>query len=195
MATMLRTADLRTLITEAQQIDSDVQQIFETLTAEQLNWQPHAKEWSVGQCFEHLTIATSSYFPMLREILAGTRRPSLWERAPILPNLWSALLFRMLEPDGSGRAVAPPSWQPSSSALDAGIITTFLHCHAECTDLLRQSQSLDLNMVVSSPAAALITYRLLDAYRIIIIHNRLHIGQAQRVMQQPGFPALVQEVR
>jgi hypothetical protein len=190
MATFLRTADLDTLIREADQMIPEVQQIFGSLTAEQLNWKPGADEWSVGQCFEHLTIATSSYFPLLRAIQAGTKHQTMWERIPLLPGVWSNLLMNMIEPDGSGKAVAPPAWQPSQSAIDAGMVATFLRCDHECLELMRASHNLDLTMIIASPAAAFITYSLLDAYRIIVIHNRLHIGQAQRVMQQPGFPAI-----
>ncbi len=188
MASFLRTADLDTLINEAEQIVPQVQQIFGSLTVNQLNWKPHPQEWSVGQCFEHLTIATSSYFPMLQAIQVGTKRHTFWERLPFLPRMWSNLVLNMIEPDGSGKATAPPSWQPSQSALDAGIVEAFLCCHHECIDLMNASRSHDLRRIVTSPAAVFVTYSLLDAYRIIIIHDQLHIGQAQRVMQQAAFP-------
>jgi hypothetical protein len=41
---------------------------------------------------------------------------------------------------------------------------------------------------VTSPAARFITYDLLDAYRIIVVHGQLHLQQARRVTEQAGFP-------
>ncbi len=34
----------------------------------------------------------------------------------------------------------------------------------------------------------LVTYSLMDAYRIIVVHEQNHFVQAKRVMEWPGFP-------
>src|SRR5919112_472867 len=42
--------------------------------------------------------------------------------------------------------------------------------------------------MVTSPVAAVATYSLLDAYRIVVAHERKHFEQARRVTEEAGFP-------
>ena len=41
---------------------------------------------------------------------------------------------------------------------------------------------------VTSPVSPVATYSLLDAYRIVVAHERKHFEQARRVTQAEGFP-------
>jgi hypothetical protein len=43
-------------------------------------------------------------------------------------------------------------------------------------------------IIIYSPVTKVVTYSLLDAYRIIAAHERRHFEQARRVMEMPGFP-------
>jgi hypothetical protein len=43
-------------------------------------------------------------------------------------------------------------------------------------------------IVIQSPVAPVAFYSMLDAFRIIVTHERRHLLQAQRVTQSPGFP-------
>jgi len=40
----------------------------------------------------------------------------------------------------------------------------------------------------SSPVSRIITYSLLDAYTIIVVHEKRHFLQARRVLDSSGFP-------
>ncbi len=188
MTLNFRTAQLAELSAEADAITAAVEQTFAMLSVSQLNWKPAPREWGVGQCFDHLTIVTTSYFPLIRSILDGTKQSTFWEKIPGLPGLCANLLLGVVEPVNPTPAPAPPAWRPTERAVDAGIVAIFLQTHQEFTQLLRASANLDLAMIISSPSAAFITYSLLDAYRINLSHERLHMAQAQRVMQQAGFP-------
>jgi hypothetical protein len=55
---------------------------------------------------------------------------------------------------------------------------------------MKATEHLDLEkIVITSPALALVTYTLLDAYRVIVVHERRHFQQARRVTEESGFPA------
>ena len=183
-----RTAHLAELSAEADAITGSVEQTFAGLSASQLNWKPAPQEWGVGQCFDHLTIVTASYIPLIQSILDGTKRGTFWEKIPGLPGLCANLLLGVVDPVNPTRAPAPPSWRPTEQVVDTGVVAVFLQTHQAFTQLLRASAKLDLAMIISSPSAVFMTYTLLDAYRINISHERLHMAQAQRVMQQTGFP-------
>lgn len=42
--------------------------------------------------------------------------------------------------------------------------------------------------VVTSPFLAIMTYKLDDAYTVLVEHTKRHIRQAKRVMEAEGFP-------
>jgi hypothetical protein len=189
MAANFRQSSLEELLAEAEQITAGVERTFGELTPEQLNWKPDAKEWSAGQCFEHLILTTTPYFGIAQGVLDGTRRPSFWGRVPGMPAFGANLILSMIEPDGSRKVPAPPAMRPSRSSIPSDIVGSFLRCHAQVTQVLQASRGQDLSFVITSPLSPLIGYSLLDAYRIIITHHRLHMGQAERVMARSGFPA------
>jgi hypothetical protein len=45
--------------------------------------------------------------------------------------------------------------------------------------------------IMVSPFVRVVTYTVLDGYRIVAAHNQRHIDQARRVLQSPGFPSAV----
>ena len=54
---------------------------------------------------------------------------------------------------------------------------------------MKATEDLDLEKIkISSPVSNLITYSLMDAYRIIITHEKRHFLQATRVAEMDGFP-------
>ena len=45
-----------------------------------------------------------------------------------------------------------------------------------------------LSTNVTSPVSRVITYSLLNAYRIVVVHEHLHLRQARAVAASAGFP-------
>lgn len=179
-----RHADVPQLIALAERIAASVQTTFGGLTAAQLNWKPQPDEWSIGQCFDHLNISTRTYFPMLEQVRAGTRQPTLAERIPILPALLGPLLIRMLDPATARPMPAPAVFQPTQSTVDSNIISTFLATQQQFIAYLHDLSGVDLRReIITSPAARFVTYSLLDACRIIVVHEELHSVQATRVLE------------
>jgi hypothetical protein len=41
---------------------------------------------------------------------------------------------------------------------------------------------------MTSPFVRVITYSVLDGWRLMLAHDRRHVEQAKRVMATPGFP-------
>jgi len=188
MATDLRHADLPYLVREAADLGRLAEQQFGGLTPRQLNWRPNPDEWSVGQCLDHLIIATTTYFPAFRDIQAGTKRSTAWERLPLLPSLFGPWLIRLLSPERSRKIRAPAVFRPTESLIDPQIVGTFAATQRELVGFMAGTTPRDLDRIVTSPAARFITYALLDAYRIIVVHDQLHLQQARRVTELAGFP-------
>ena len=158
--------------------------VFGRLSAEQINWKPSEREWSIGQCFDHLIISNRPYVPIFEEILAGRRRRRIWERMPLLPRLFGGLLINALRADSGRRVKARPAFYLSSSHIAPAIIATFLEQQERLLRLMEASRGLDLDgITITSPVVHFVTYSMMDACRIIVVHEQNHFVQATRVME------------
>jgi DinB superfamily len=183
------TADLATLISSANKIADESRSTFGNLTASQLNWKPSPERWSVAQCFDHLIAANSGYFPIIEEVLSG-RKPTLWQSMPVLPGLTGRLFIKSLDPSSTRKIKAPKRFEPAQSDISGTVINDFTAQQGRIVERMKATEHLDLDkIVITSPAAAVITYSLMDAYRIIVVHEQRHFQQAKRVTEESGFPA------
>lgn len=183
-----QTADLRSLISAANDIAAEAKTTFGRLSPSQLNWKPSAERWSVAQCFDHLLTSNNGYFPIIEGVLAG-HKPRLWQRMPVLPGLAGKLLIKSLDPKSTRRIKAPKKFQPAQSDISPSVIDDFAEQQAKIVEKMKATEHLDLEkIIITSPVASAITYSLMDAYRIIVVHERRHFEQAKRVTDEPTFP-------
>ncbi len=189
MAITIATADLPALLAEAATVGAEFERRFGGLSEAQLNWQPNPEEWSIGYCVEHVITANRSYIAPIEHILAGTRRPTFWERVPLLPGLFGSLLIRALAPGASGHVRAPKVFLPSTTAVPGDVMARFATQQRELIGLMERCSALDLtSIIITSPAAWFVTYSLLDAFRIIVVHLQHHLHQTSKLLALPEFP-------
>ena len=183
----LSLAEVRTGLSE---VARDTQSTFGRLDARQLNWRPDATRWSVAQCFEHLLLANRLMFEAADVALNGTAPRTIWQRMPGLPRrMFGRMLVRSQAPSNARRFTASPQALPGSSDVAADIIQRFVE---QDRDALARVQALDERVaartIMISPFIKVITYSVLDGWRLVFAHDRRHIEQARRVTQSPGFP-------
>jgi DinB superfamily len=184
-----QSADLPSLIAATNSIAREAKETFGALTPAQLNWKPSAERWSVGQCFEHLLNSNKGYFPIIDSVLAG-QKPTFWQRVPVLPGIMGKLLIKSLDPASTRKLKAPKDFVPAQSDISSSVINDFVAQQATIVEKMKATEHLDLEkIVITSPALRVVTYSLLDAYRVIVVHERRHFQQAQRVTADSGFPA------
>ena len=183
-----RKANLPTLISEANLVATEAKSTFGQLTTSQLNWKPSAERWSVAQCFEHLLTSNKGYLPIVESVLAG-KKPTLWERMPVIPGLAGGLLIKSLDPATTRKMKAPKSFEPVQSDIRPSVIDDFVAQQGAIVEKMKATEHLDLEkIVITSPALSVVTYSLIDAYRIIVAHEHRHFQQAKRVTEEAGFP-------
>ncbi|MEI8167108.1 MAG: DinB family protein [Chloroflexales bacterium] len=189
MQSSVRQASLPQLIPLFEQLTREIDRRLGHLSAIQLNWRPNPEEWSLGQCLEHLIIANRAYFVPLEQLLAGQKPTTIWERLPVAPALFARLLIDALEPAANRRVQAPKIFQPGQSAVERQILTTFAQQQQRMVELMRACERLDAaNIIITSPIAAFVTYSLLDAFRIIVVHAQHHLAQTVKLLSLPEFP-------
>jgi hypothetical protein len=174
---------------EAEAIAGDAKAFFGHLNGEQLNWKPAADSWSVAQCLDHLITINREYYPVFDRILKGEHRRTLLHRLPLLPAMFGRLMVNALSPNTSRKLKAPATAQPSSSSIDPQIVGHFITHQRETLGRMRLLENRSpAEVIITSPFASFVVYSLLDAFRIVVAHERRHFAQAQRVMDADGFP-------
>lgn len=180
---------LETLIGQASAIANETNSTFGHLSSSQLNWKPGADRWSIAQCFDHLVTTNQGYFPIFDQILQGQRKTSLLERVPVLPSMWGRLAVKSLDPNTKRKLKAPRNIQPSNSDIDGQILKDFIGQQNHIVEYMTGMKELNLDrIVVTSPILAIMTYSLMDAFRIIVVHERRHFQQAKNVASDNRFP-------
>jgi len=106
------------------------------------------------------------------------------------------LLTKAVAPESTRKLKAPKVFHPSSSRIDGAIIRRFIDQQNQIIRYMKATEDLDLEkIIISSPVTKVITYSLMDAYRIIITHEKRHLLQAMRVSEMDGFPTCGEDVR
>jgi DinB superfamily len=185
----MKNEELPGLIAEATAIATDAERTFGRLSYEQLNWKRRPEEWSVAQCFDHLVKIDSTYFPQFRQIEQGQYSPTWRDRVPIVGRLFGSLVLGAVQPQAQRKFKAARHVEPSTSGIDSSILARFTAHQQEVIEHMNRTGNLDLSsIVVKSPVAPVVFYSLLDAFRIIVAHERRHMAQAERVTAAGGFP-------
>ena len=142
----------------------------------------------MAQCFDHLLTSNKGYIPVVDNVLAG-HKPTLWQSMPVLPGLMGKLLIKSLDPASTRKMKAPKSFQPAQSDISGSVINDFVDLQQQIVEKMKATEHLDLEkIVISSPVTGVVTYSLMDAYRIIVVHEQRHFQQAKRVTDEAGFP-------
>ncbi|MCA1617793.1 MAG: DinB family protein [Acidobacteria bacterium] len=178
-------------VAELRAIAEDARKVFGRLTPAQLNWKPSTEEWSVGQCFDHLITTNTSFFPDMERVAAGKHRNGAWARVSPLSGFFGRFILGALDPEKGRKIKAPRAFLPTSSDVDADVIGRFERNLSEAAARMRATEGVDLGRtILTSPAMGLVTYSLLDVYRIFVAHGRKHFEQARRVTRSEGFPGV-----
>ncbi len=158
------------------------------LDEQQLNWQPAADAWSVGQCLEHLTVTARQYLCVLTPSVARAKprpvpHPS---HHRIALGLWGRLFVKTLTAPRL-RLKAPGRFVPSSVA-STDVLARFEQSHRDLIKLLAQVEELGAARATSrSPVSPFLRMNVGACFVVLVVHARRHIAQARRVSQNTSF--------
>lgn len=160
---------------------------FCTLATPALRWQPLTKgkaEWSILQCFDHLNLTHDYYMAKIAGVLVNAPRADA-RQASYQPSFWGGIyMYFALNPKYSFPSPKPisPATQP-----DRQVLTDYL---ARQEVLLQCFDNVDQFDLVKTrvPIEKFVRFNLGDCLKILVYHDELHIGQAQRVYQARQEP-------
>lgn len=182
-------AEIHQLSATLASMTEQVQQHAGPLSINQLNWKPNDSEWSVGQCLDHLIVTNSSYFPQIDQVLVGNKRAAVMERMPWLPSLYGRLMIKMVGPNAGRSVPAPRVFWPTQSDVNTQIVAQFVEMQEAMQRRMASCANLPVDaIIITSPASSFVVYSVLDAFRIITVHEQNHFNQLMRLIQHPNFP-------
>src|SRR4030095_12245048 len=162
---------------------------FSDISFEQLNWKSSPESWSIAQCLEHLIIADSAYFSVLKNITEGSFKMDLWEKYSPFTRLCGRLMKNRLQEQVKKKMIAPKKIQPQSSGKNLSIINDYLKNLDIFLAFISNCKNVDIDKtIITSPIIRIVTYSLRDAFTFLIQHEHRHINQAIRVKTNDGFP-------
>lgn len=180
---------INTITSGMQSVADDARAAFGALSAEQLNWKPSEKGWSVGQCFEHIIKTNLEFYPEFERLASGTRKNSIWENISPFTGWGGRFLINAVSID-SKKAKVPSKRVVPPSDIGADIIERFAEHIGDVNRKIEACANADRRKtVVTSPFLAIFTYTLDDAYTVLVEHTKRHFRQAERVTKAEGFPA------
>ena len=163
---------------------------FGGFSTEHLNWKPDTKSWSVAQCFDHLIVTHSLYFPLFEQLANGDTKMSFLENYSPFSGFFGRFLIKGLDPKNLKKMKTTAKASPSSSGIDGEIIRRFCDHQLEMIAALNKlPDSLDAKKtIITSPLLGAITYSLNDTFTFVPMHCERHFDQAKRVTEAAGFP-------
>lgn len=168
-----------------QQIDdvtNSVQEEFQILSHDQLNWKPNADTWSIGQVIDHLIVINKTYFPILDQLKKGSYKLIWLGKVDFIVRFFGNFILGSVNPDRKKKMKTLPIWEPTQSDVDPDIISKFVEQQALLKESIQNSSALLENgAVISSPANRVIVYKLDRAFEIIVTHERRHLEQAREL--------------
>lgn len=173
---------------EMRLVAEDARESFGSLSGEQLNWKPAENSWSIAQCLDHIIKTNLSFYPEFDRLASGNRKNSFWENWSPFTGWGGRFLVNAVMVD-SKKAKAPSKSIVPPSEIEGDIVNRFVDHIAEVNGKVEACAEADRQKtVVTSPFLAVFTYKLDDAFTVLIEHSKRHIRQAKRVMEADGFP-------
>jgi hypothetical protein len=163
------------------------------LSEDQVRFQPGPGSWSVVECVEHMNVTAGLYSPLMAEVVRGGRQRGLLAQPPYKGGTWVGrlLLWSLNDAPAKKRKVkAPGIFQPVASELEsARVWDGFRTQHQRWKDLLQEADGLDLGgLIFGTPISRWVRVSLAQAFEIHCLHEERHLGQAENVTRNEGFP-------
>lgn len=175
------------LTSELGEADERARKLAEGISAEQLNWQPAAGSWSVGQCLDHLRVMNDVYLPPMAKALDGKPKGTAIE---ITPGWFGRFFLRnFVEPSEKSKKVKAPKKIAPAPQVDGNVLDQLLAGNQDVREFIERASEYDVNRVrFKNPFVPLIRFTVGTGLMIVVRHQHRHLLQAERVKAAEGFP-------
>ena len=181
--------EVENFISNAVTVNDEIQNTFGGLSNEQLNWKLNEKEWSIAQCLEHLVVTNDLYFENIQKVADGTHSNNFYSKVPLATGLVGWGMKKVLSPDFRPKVKTLKMFEPAQSQVSANILEDFEKNQKRFVSLMEATEGMDVERIkIAEPIGAAVNLKLIDAFEILLVHEKRHFNQAKRVRESDGFP-------
>ena len=181
--------EMDNLIADAEIMADKIREDFGKLSGEQLNWMYSESAWSIGQCFDHLITTNNLYFDKIQKVADKTHTNNWFSVIPFVPAFTGKMMKKFLGPESSKKVKTFPIFEPAKSDISETVIEDFKVNQERLISLLEATKDLNLRKIkIPEPISPVINVNLLDAFEILILHEKRHFNQAKELLAMRGFP-------
>ena len=143
---------------------------------------PAPGQWSIGECLTHLNITSERFIPIIDDAIREGREKNLQAAGALNRDLKGWVLCWILEPPYRLKSKTPASFVPVRVEPISDVLERFDYLQGELLVRLDRAVGLALDrLFVTSPFNARLNYNLYSAFRLLPVHQRRHLWQAERV--------------
>lgn len=142
--------------------------------------------WSVAECIEHLNLTSRAYVHILRDAIQDGRARGLTDNAGRNRlDIVGWMFIKLLEPPVKRmRVTTTPPFVPPSVAPRPNVVAEYDELQQKLIALMTEADGLALSKIkVASPFNAKFRYNMYSAYRMIAVHQRRHLWQAEQARE------------
>jgi hypothetical protein len=161
---------------------------FSGLSEAQINWKPSEEKWSIGECLEHLVITHRLYNSKIKE-LQPLFEDSGEGSLKFKHTFSGRMILKYVDPNSTTRSKTFKVFKPSMRQINTNIIRSFCEEVEAMISFAEQLQGADLRKIkISSPVSKLLRMNVGDALLINLYHDKRHLNQAEKILNETNFP-------
>jgi hypothetical protein len=146
---------------------------------------PGPGRWSIAECVIHLNITSERFIPIIDDAIREGREMGVRLTTPPRRDLIGWLLAKWLEPPYRLRSKTTAPFVPARIEPMADVLERFDYLQGELLVRIDRAQGLPLERLrVVSPFNAKVKYNLYSAFRLMPVHQRRHLWQAEQIRAQ-----------
>jgi len=161
---------------------------FGGLSETQINWKRSEEKWSIGECIDHLTVTHKLYNSKIKQLKPFFKDSS---KGPVkFKHTFSGrMILKYVDPNSTTRTKTFKVFEPSTKHIKTNIITSFCEEVEELISFANKLHGTDFGMIkISSPVSKLLRMNIGDALLINLYHDKRHINQAEKILNETNFP-------
>ena len=161
---------------------------FSGLSEAQINWKPSEEKWSIGECLDHLAAAHKLYNSKIKELQPFVEHPG--EGSLKFKHTFSGrTILKYVDPNSTNRTKTFKVFKPSVKQINTNVIRSFCEEVEAMISFAEQLQGANLRKIkISSPVTKLLRMNIGDALLINHYHDKRHLNQAEKILNDTNFP-------
>ena len=147
--------------------------------------QPSPGQWAPSECVQHLIATIDAFLPLVDAALDAAPP----REAPVIrrfaPGLLGRALLWVIEPPYRIRTKTSAAFVPPATRTPEVDLSELTHRHTALSARLARADGHFLDrLTIVSPFDARVRYSLFTAFRLLPTHERRHLWQAERALDQ-----------